>query len=361
LLGLLILSFKRFYRINKLLPVLFIFLILINTPNIIQTFYWQTGSLNYLAPFIFLNIFLGLIVFPPKKVKLFLPAVLLFIAGGFAEDYAVAQLVILFFIFIALKLINFSKKDERIKIVLSGMVGAVLSLGIMFLAPGNAVRALSVNHPDSLKFVIVSTFYSTKWYLERMLLIKPFIYSLVLLFTALLLLVKRISLKMRDLLLLEAISILTPVLVTTAVIGAGYYSMAIIPPERTLFIAVYIMLLCFVPFSFALISLIKPNPKIVWVIAILNLITSFFLIKSVISYWSGVYTEVKSYTTVWDSEEKNLLVEIKDGKSPTMKNISPVGGLDSFTDNGGWVASCLAGYFKPPSVKIQTSDDKIVK
>jgi hypothetical protein len=162
-----------------------------------------------------------------------------------------------------------------------------------------------VNHPDSLKFVIVSTFYSTKWYLERMLLIKPFIYSLVLLFTALLLLVKRISLKMRDLLLLEAISILTPVLVTTAVIGAGYYSMAIIPPERTLFIAVYIMLLCFVPFSFALISLIKPNPK--------------------------------------------------------MKNISPVGGLDSFTDNGGWVASCLAGYFKLPSVKIQTSDDKIVK
>ena len=146
----------------------------------------------------------------------------------------------------------------------------------MLLAPGNAVRALSVNHPDSLKFVIVSTFYSTKWYLERMLLIKPFIYSLVLLFTALLVLVKHTGLKIRDSLLLGAVSILAPVLVTTAVIGAGYYSMAIIPPERTLFIAVYTMLVCFVPFSFALISLIKPNTKIIWLIAILNLITSIF-------------------------------------------------------------------------------------
>ena len=77
-----------------------------------------------------------------------------------------------------------------------------------------------------------------------------------------------------------------------------------------------------------------------------------FLIKSVISYWQGVYTEVKSYAIVWDSEEKNLPAEIKNGKVPTMKNISPVGGLDSFTDNGGWVASCLAGYLKLPNVKI---------
>jgi len=41
-------------------------IILVNSPNIIQSFYWMTGSLNYFAPFVLLNFYL-LIIFKPLK------------------------------------------------------------------------------------------------------------------------------------------------------------------------------------------------------------------------------------------------------------------------------------------------------
>lgn len=349
LLGFLMVSLKCFYKINKILPLLFIFLSLVNAPNIIQSFYWQTGSLNYLASFIFLNIFLGLVVFPSKKVSIFLPMVLLFIAGGFSEAYALAQLVLLFFVLIAVKVTNFSMKPDRVRIVMFGIVGAILALGIILLAPGNAVRATTVTKPESLWFVINSTLLGTKWYLLRMLSIKPFIYSLFFLFTAVLVLVKRVTLKIYDSISLGTLSIFAAVFTTMTVIGSGFYSMSIIPPERTLFIAIYMIMICFVVFSLSVASLIKPNSKLIWVIAILNLITSFVLIKSVVSNWSGVYKEVKTYAMEWDAAEKNIPFA-KD--IAMIKNITPVGGLDGFTDNKGWVASCVAGYYDTPNGKI---------
>jgi hypothetical protein len=286
-----------------------------------------------------------------------LPGILLFIAGGFSEAYALPQLILLFFVWAALKLTNFSRKDERVKIILSGLVGAVLTLGVMSLAPGNAARAATVGHPDSLQFVIVSTLYGTKWYLLRMLSIKPFIYSLLLLFIATLLLVKRIKTKTRDSLLLGGLALLAMIFTTAAVIGSGFYSMAIIPPERTLFIAIYMILICFVVFSFAATSLILKSSTrnlkfISWTLVVINFATSFLLIKSVVSNWSGVYSEVKTYAKSWDGAEKEL---------PLLKNITPVGGLDSFTDNKGWVASCIADYYKLPEVIIQTYNDRITK
>jgi hypothetical protein len=213
----------------------------------------------------------------------------------------------------------------------------------MSLAPGNAARAATVTHPESLKFVIASTFYGTKWYLIRMLSIKPFIYSLLMLFTAILITGKRITVKVRDLVLLGGLSILTAVFSTAAVLGSGFYSMAIIPPERTLFIAIYMILICFVVVSLVVSFLIKPNSKLIWIIVIINIVTSFLLIKSVISNWSGIRNEVKTYAVAWDRAEKDL---------PLLKNITPVGGLDSFTDNKGWVTGCVAGYYKLPIIKI---------
>lgn len=344
LLGFLMVSLKCFYKISKILPLLFIFLSLVNAPNIIQSFYWQTGSLNYLASFIFLNIFLGLVVFPSKKVNIFLPTVLLFIAGGFSEAYALAQLVLLFFVLIAVKVTNFSMKTDRVRIVIFGIVGAILALGIILLAPGNAVRATTVTKPESLWFVINSTLLGTKWYLLRMLSIKPFIYSLFFLFTAVLVLVRRVTLKIHDSISLGILSIFAAVFATMTVIGSGFYSMSIFPPERTLFIAIYMIMICFIMFSLSVASLVKPNSKLIWVVAILNLITSFLLIKSVITDWSGVYKEVKTYAVDWDATEKNL---------PLLKNITPVGGLDSFTDNKGWVLGCIKNYYGLKDIQLK--------
>lgn len=343
ILVLLLVSLWKFYRINRLIPVLFILLTLINAPNTIQSFYWQTGSLNYLAPFIFLNIFLGIVIFPSKKINIFLPFVLTLIAAGFSEAFAIAQLVLILFVLLAVKLISFSGTDKRMKIVLSGLAGAIMALGIIYLAPGNLVRAGTVNHLANLKQIIVSTLYSTKWYLPRMLSIKTFDFSLLIIFTAILVLAKDVKLKLQHALTLAALSVVSAIFITMSVLASGFYSIAIIPPERALFVAIYMMLICFVVFSFAVKSLIKSGSKVVWIILLMNLITSFILIGSLTSQWGIVNNSLKTYATEWDNAEKEL---------PLLKNIHPVGELDGFTDNKGWVGACVAGYYKLTNVKM---------
>src|SRR4030043_416228 len=49
-----------------LLAAVFVVLTIVNAPNISQVFYWQMGSINYLAPFIFLNLFLSLLIIKTK-------------------------------------------------------------------------------------------------------------------------------------------------------------------------------------------------------------------------------------------------------------------------------------------------------
>lgn len=351
ILAFVLLSLKQFYRTSIILSVLFVILVLVNAPNIIQTFYWQTGSLNYFIPFIFLNVFLGLLVFPPKRINIFVPAVLLLIAGGFSEAYAVAQPLLLAVTLLVIRLINFQKKEEKLKIVIAGLIGAVLAIGLVLLAPGNEVRSANVTHPESLFFVVKSTLLGTKWYLLRMLSVKPFIYSLFMLFTTVLLLGRRIDLKARDLLLLGTASIFSAILITAGVFGSGYYSMASPPPERALFVAIYMILVCFVVFSFSFATLVKPNTKLIWVVVVINLVASFLLIKSMVLHWDSVRSEIQNYAVEFAKVEPALLNDF-DKSELAIKNIKPVGGLDSFTDNGGWVGWCLASHYRVKNIKF---------
>lgn len=344
------------YRFGWVLASLFIILTLFNAPNIIQSFYWQTGALNYLAPFIFLNLFLSFLVFPPSKNNILIPGFLLFIAGGFSEAYVLAQTVLLLFILLAIKII-FPRDKFRMKIILSGLLGSLLSLALVYLAPGNASRALTVTHPSSLLFVIKSTLLGTKWYLLRMLGIKDFAYSLLIILFSTYLIGKHYLLKTKEAVTLMILAILAAIFITMVVIGSGFYSIAIIPPERTLFIAVYMMFISILVFSFALSSLLrnvittKRNEILTWAIIFLNIATSALLIKSVIMHWTNVRGEVQVYANSFDKVEP-LLIQSTGKEQISIKNIKAVGDLDSFTDNNGWVAGCLAEYYKIKNIKI---------
>ena len=356
LIGGLVASFWRVYKFTKILPLLFVFLVLINAPNIIQSFYWMSGSIVYVAPFIFLNLFLTLLIFPPKKVNLIVPGILLFIAGGFDESYAVSQVVLLFFAFLFFKLTRFSKDKDRLRILYSGLVGSIFSLSLMFLAPGNAARATTVTHPASLLFVAKSTLYGTKWYLLRTLSVKPFLYSLFMIFVATLVFLKNIKLDKKSSAVLILVSVFIAIFTTMAVIGSGYYSMSIIPPERTLFVAIYMIILSFVGFSVGITSLMVGykflDSKMFFASLIaIYLVLSIFLIKSMVSHWQNVRTEIKNYAVSFDKIEPTLANS--KGRDLVMKNISPVGELDSFTDNKGWVAGCLAGYYNIKKIEIK--------
>lgn len=111
LLALLIISARKIFFGNIIFASLFVILVLINSPNIIQSFYWQTGSLNYTIPFIFMNFFLGILISKRKKLSIPLSFFLMFVAGGFSEAFALSAAVLLTFIILALFLID--PKDKK--------------------------------------------------------------------------------------------------------------------------------------------------------------------------------------------------------------------------------------------------------
>lgn len=339
-----------FYKYGKMLPLLFITLTLINAPNIIQSFYWQTGSLNYFAPFIFLNILLSMLVVSGNEKFYFIAAPIMFVAGGFSEAFALASIPLLVIIILFLKFTDFKNKKDKIRMTIWGLMGLTLSLLIMYISPGNAVRSSMVTNPASIIFVIKSTILGTKWFLLRMLGVNTFIYSIIVTFSSVFLLGKKYMLKRKQGFLLMISSALVAIFSTMAVIGSGFYSMSILPPERTLFIAVYIILFSVFAFSFALRSILGNNFS--WFIILLNIIFVALISNSTISHWRNVRGEMQIYAQKWDEEKINLENQIKGGKKPELENIKAVGDLDDFKDNKGWVASCLAGYYQLKSIKI---------
>lgn len=213
----------------------------------------------------------------------------------------------------------------------------------MSLSPGNAARELSVTKPESLMFVIRSTLLGTRWFLLRMLTVKSFLYSLVLVFLAVFTFGEKLKVTSKKSLLLTILIVLSMIFTTMAVIGSGFYSMSIIPPERALFVVTSMLLLEFYAISVILNTMIRNTIKgsaiktMTIGVVMLSFVCCGVLIKSTHEHWNLVYGEIAAYTSAWDSEVENL---------PEIHNIKPVGGLDGFTDNEGWVASCVAGYYR---------------
>ncbi len=317
----------------KILPIiqyLLIFLIgfpyslisifyLTTSPNIIQTFYWMTGSLNYFAPFIFLNGFLLLLFKPIRKWTLFAGFMTLLISTGFSEAFGVANILLLSLLFLILK-----NTDQR-KILIVGIVSTVLSLGVMYIAPGNAVRSATVNHPESIGALITSTLIYSKWYLIHLMYIKSFVLSVLVVISGAFVFLKAKTKYFTSPKLVLLYSSLFMIAVTLAVVGLTYQAMNWEPPERVMSIVNNMIILATVIFSIALFQIFQ------------NSVSKTF---SRLAFAVLVLLLTYSVSLDWGKVKNELKVS---ANSPTHM---AVGKLDGLTENNGWVATCIAGYNK---------------
>lgn len=350
-----------------ILAPFFVMIALINAPNIIQTFYWQVGSLNYAFEFIFLNLFLSLLVWPKKKFAYIGAFLLPLVAGGFSETFALAQIVLITVLLIIIRVCNFTEKKLRFKLALIGLFGVITSVIVMSLSPGNAARASLVDRPESFAFVIRSTFYGTKWYLQRMFMIPTFVVSIILSAAVVFVTVERkwkifknLFFGTKKMFLIMLLSILSAIFSTAAVIFSGYYAMAYTPPERAMFVAIYMIFVSFFIFCFTGSILILKNvsgkfkKSLVWVALIVCVISSAFIVKSTISSWGNVRQELKAYAKNWDLEEIVLITASeREDKIGIIKNVKPVGSLDGFVENNGWVLGCVREYYQLEEIRLK--------
>lgn len=117
-----------------------------STSDVVQSLYWQTGMLTYLAPLIFFTANAGLVASSVGRGdgraaawRVCVCALLAFAAGGFSEVSAVLQACGVSLLLIALLTRSLRVRGTR-ALVLAWLGGALASLLLVALSPGNGVR-----------------------------------------------------------------------------------------------------------------------------------------------------------------------------------------------------------------------------
>jgi hypothetical protein len=169
---------------STVLAVLLVYATLRTTADLPQDVYWQTGLVTYLLPLILATLFLGWLAryglthsakpvgWPLALGVCFGLAVL---AGGSSETFAAAQVAALG---LASALALLARSRAR-GMLLAGLLGAVLALVVVALAPGNEVRQASAARTP-LAVAIWQTLDFTRGWL-RLTFARPHVFELALL------------------------------------------------------------------------------------------------------------------------------------------------------------------------------------
>jgi len=84
------------------------------------------------------------------------------------------------------------------------------------------------------------------------------------------------------------------------------------------------------------------------------LVSLVLLARDTYRKWNFLRNDMKTYADAWDIEE--LVIKGQKSKranNVTLKYIPPIGRIDGFKDNKGWVLSCVAGYYGLMDVRIK--------
>ncbi|MDP4126297.1 MAG: hypothetical protein Q8912_05060 [Bacillota bacterium] len=333
-------------------------LIITAAPNVYQVLYWQTGSLTYFIPFIFFNIVLALIYLRAtsyNKLRIISIAALAFFAGGFSESYIVLQISILSML-IVYGLIWGKKEVKNIRNLGVALLSSIVSMIVVIAAPGNTVRSASLPARTSLVAAIYETILKSGSYVLELIKNKPFMATAGVLFVLGLVLSKVFLPKLKESFSTIIMRFLYLVgcgfAIVCAVFLPGLYALGSTPPERTLFLIVYpLLMLSFVLglFSTPLIERLWPKKEKAIVVV---LVTTAAIILSLLSYnryisESKVLDSMRVYGMEWDVQNKVLEASRGSNKTVIVNVLRPIGDLDViWTDRNSWVNSCAANYYK---------------
>lgn len=141
---------------SSLMAELIIFVMLNGADNIVQSFYWQGGIVNYVVPLIMLTTYAGIVSYAFRTQLrggavvplLILSALLIFLAGGLTEAYGVLQTGgLVLSLFICFKLASEHVRRALFPFLIAGLVSSLIAISIVALAPGNKFR--QSNFPPS--------------------------------------------------------------------------------------------------------------------------------------------------------------------------------------------------------------------
>jgi Family of unknown function (DUF6056) len=143
----------------------FVLAVIVLSPDIAQSYFWLNGMRSYSLPLVVMSIYALLFVWLVPRLKsneaVWLTCIfafgLTFANGGFSETMAALQPVMLIFITGLQWLSNDRKTDANFKVLAAATFGALLSLIMVAIAPGNALRKAQLPaSPGLIKWMEIS-------------------------------------------------------------------------------------------------------------------------------------------------------------------------------------------------------------
>ena len=142
---------------------IFLFTVMALSPDIPQSLFWWNGMRSYALPLIVITFYFLIFKIGSQRLKLNSAVscgfgfILFFVSGGMGETFAIAQAAFIIFV-IGLQVINWSNKSRaELFILCSSLAGAICSIIVVILAPGNAIRrALLPPSPSFIKLASIS-------------------------------------------------------------------------------------------------------------------------------------------------------------------------------------------------------------
>ena len=145
------------------LSALLLFFTVEGAPNLYQSLYWQTGMLTYTLPLALGTFYLGWLLrrsregsgTRPVPVILGACAIFAFLMGGFSETFVGLQTgAMALWMAGILVLPGRSRRGESLWLSVAGLLGSLLALLVVAMAPGNAVRQSALPEQAQLAQIV---------------------------------------------------------------------------------------------------------------------------------------------------------------------------------------------------------------
>ncbi|MBN8658403.1 MAG: hypothetical protein J0M11_21895, partial [Anaerolineae bacterium] len=133
-------------------------------PNVFQILYWRPGQVSYLTPIVMFTLMAAWLVNLVRRDKVTLPLAFLFgfmafFVGGLSETLGALHISILSLVLLCVFLFDKSPRRKPAQTLLMALlIGALLALVVMFLAPANEVRINDENGSPPFTTVLLRTF-----------------------------------------------------------------------------------------------------------------------------------------------------------------------------------------------------------
>jgi len=346
---------------------IFLFVVLIISPDIPQSLFWWNGLRSYTLPLIVITFYFLLFQIEAQYLEINLAAscglgfILFFISGGMGETFAIVQFFFILFV-IGLQIINKSSNlKAELFLLVSCLAGALCSIVAIILAPGNAIRqALLPPSPNLLNLTSLSL-QAYGAFIQGFFLEPAKITGLI---GAILLTIwigshyKKhfVTMTIR----LIPIYILGGIAISFVCFPPGVYGYSESPPARVMIIPVFFLMGFILYAGFVTGSWLSSKYSSMWLNAdwfiwVLVLLIGYSTSLTSLNLYNGRNTYI-DFAKKWDQVDTQILQaktnHLKVVNIPAMDNWA---GLEQPTDNPKyWTTQCYSSYygiqvFGPPS------------